>query len=119
MQQNHAQTEKTLFRVTSYIWYAYSAVATILALRFGLMLLGANPGAAFTQFIYNLSDVFVAPFQFVFPSERIAESTIDLSTLLAIVIYWLIAWGIVKLLLINRPVDEHTARRELEAEGRA
>ena len=61
--------EKTLYRSTKLIWYIFYVIETLLFFRFALKLFAANPGAGFTQFIYSLSSVFVAPFKFVFGIE--------------------------------------------------
>ena len=107
-------TETAMYRTTRAVWYVFGAIEIILAFRFALRLLGANTGAAFTQLVYGLSQPFVAPFQFVFGTPSAGASAIELSTLLAIAVYWFIAWGIVKLLVMNRPVSRYEAKAELQ-----
>lgn len=108
--------KETLYRATRYVWYIFSAIEVILLLRFGLKLLAANPGAGFTQLIYTISDFFVAPFQYVFSAPAAGGNVIEFSTLLALFVYWVIAWGIVKLIVMNRPVDEYEAEKGLETQ---
>jgi hypothetical protein len=73
-------------------------VVAILGLRFVLELLGANPDAGFTHFIYTLSRPFMAPFTAVFGTAHVNGSGVfEWSVLLAIAVYALIAWGIVAL----------------------
>ena len=74
-------------------------VVAILGFRFVLELLGANPDAGFTRFIYNLSRPLMAPFHAVFDTPQVNNGTavIEWSVLLAIVVYALIAWGIIAL----------------------
>jgi uncharacterized protein YggT (Ycf19 family) len=107
-------TETTMYRSARLIWYIFGAIEALLALRFALRLLGANPEAAFTQFIYSLSYIFVAPFQLVFGTPTAGGSALELSTLLAMAVYWFIAWGIIRLLVMNRPVSRHEAHAELQ-----
>lgn len=112
-------TTTTLYRTTRFIWYIFYVIETLLVLRFALKLLGANAGAAFTQFVYTLSAPFVAPFMYVFGSPSVAGSVFELSTLLALFVYWLLAWGIVKLIVMNRSVSHVEAQHSVEAQDNA
>lgn len=100
---------RPLYRSTQIVWYVFYAIETILLFRFVLKLLGANSGAAFTQFVYGLSEPFVAPFRYVFGSPSVFGSTIEWSTLLAMLVYWILAWGIVRAIAMSRPVSESEA----------
>lgn len=88
------------------IWFIAGLISVIIALRFVFLLLGANRGAGFTDFIYSLSAPFVAPFVGIFGEPIYGTSVFEVSSLLAIAIYLLIAWGIAKLFTIARPKDE-------------
>jgi hypothetical protein len=48
------------------IWYIVGAISVIIALRFVLLLLGANQAAGFTDLVYGISGIFVAPFVGIF-----------------------------------------------------
>jgi hypothetical protein len=85
------------------VWFIAGLISIIIALRFVFLLLGANQGAAFTDFIYSLSAPFVAPFVGIFGEPTYGQSVFEVSSLLAIAVYLLIAWGITKLLTLNRP----------------
>lgn len=112
--------EKSLYGATRVVWYLFYIIETLLVLRFTLKLLAANPNVVFTDLVYQLSAIFVTPFMYVFGSPSAVEgSVIEFSTLLAIFIYWLLAWGIVKLIVMNRPIDTDEARSELERQDRA
>jgi hypothetical protein len=76
----------------------------LLAFRFFLKLFAANPSAGFTTFIYGVTTIFVAPFMAVFRITQIEGSIFEWTTLLAMAVYWLIAWAIAKLFTISRPV---------------
>jgi len=111
--------KETMYRTTRYVWYIFSVIEVILLLRFGLKLLAANTGAGFTQIIYTISGVLIAPFQYVFSAPSAGGSVVEFSTLLALFVYWVIAWGIVKLIVVNRPVDSFEAERSLENQDNA
>jgi hypothetical protein len=106
-------SETAMYRSTRAVWYILGVVEALLAFRFLLQMLGANPAAAFTQFIYAASQIFVAPFQFVFGTPEVGVSAIEFSTLLAMAVYYLIALGVIKLMLMNRPISRYEAHAEL------
>ena len=93
----HTETIRPLFRVTQIVWYILGVVEALLALRFILMLLDGNASAGFSQFIYGLTNFLAAPFLPVFGATVIGNTAIEWSTLLAMAVYWLIAWAIVRL----------------------
>ena len=55
MDSYNSPTTKPLFKGTQVVWYVLSVIEVILAFRFMLKLLGANPEAGFTSFIYAIS----------------------------------------------------------------
>jgi hypothetical protein len=102
-QQSHTSGVVVAQRV---IWFLVGVINIIVAIRFVLLLLGANREAGFTDFIYSLSTPFVSPFVGIFGEPTYGRAVFEVSSLLAIIIYTLIAWGIVKLLTITRPHQE-------------
>jgi uncharacterized protein YggT (Ycf19 family) len=85
--------------LASIVWTIAGIINGLLLLRFLLRLLGANAGAGFTSFIYALSRPFVAPFQTVFPPTPLNGFVLDWNILLAMAVYALVAWFIVRLLV--------------------
>jgi uncharacterized protein YggT (Ycf19 family) len=82
-------------RFRQIVLFALSVLETLLVIRFFLKLLGANPDAAFTVFMYSITELFVAPFEGVFPSPGTRGSVLDFATLLAMIVYALLAWLII------------------------
>jgi len=88
--------ESVLARV---VWFVFGAIEILIAIRFVLMLLGANAEAGFVQFVYTLSGIFMIPFNAVFgTTDTAGGATIEWSALVAIAVYALIAWGLVALI---------------------
>jgi len=83
-----------------------------------LKLLAANPNAGFTDFIYNVSFPFVAPFLNVFRVTKVEGSVFEWTTLLAMAVYWLIAYGIVKLFFMGKTVSTPEAAVKLDQENK-
>lgn len=72
----------------------------MIAIRLILKLLAANPDAAFAAFIYNLSAPFVAPFQGIFATPQAQGSVLEIFSLLAILVYALVGYGLARLVQI-------------------
>ena len=94
-------------RVRQIIFFLLSVLETLLIIRFFLKLLAANPDAFFTILIYGVTELFVAPFEGVFPSPQTSGSVLDFATLLAMIVYALLAWltvGAIETVASRRPV---------------
>ena len=86
------------------VWFISGVLATLLAFRFVFILLGANSSNGFADFIYNVSHPFAAPFFGIFDYTQVyGEAKFEVSTLVAIFVYLLVAYGIAKLLTIRQP----------------
>lgn len=109
----HSERIRPLYRTTQIVWYIFWAVETILLFRFLLRFIGANPSAGFTELIYALSYPFMAPFFAIVSSPSIAGSVIEWSTLIAMLVYWVLAWGIIRLIVIGKPVTRVEAQQKL------
>ena len=86
------------------VWYIAGIVLVLLGFRFVLALLGANATNGFANFIYSTSHPFVSPFFSLFNYRNYVNGTsqFEIYTLAAIVVYAVIAWGIARLLTLNR-----------------
>jgi hypothetical protein len=90
--------------VARVVWFLCGVLEVLLAFRFVLALLGANPANGFANFIYDVSRPFVEPFFSLFSYRtQYGVSRFEIYTLVAMAVYALIALGIVKLLTIDRP----------------
>ncbi|MFZ2414428.1 MAG: YggT family protein [Minisyncoccia bacterium] len=112
----NSSSTKPIYRGTQVVWYVLSFVEVILALRFALKLFGANSSAGFSSFIYGLTAFLAAPFLSVFRITQVSGSIFEWTTLLAMFIYWLIALGLIKLLLIGKTVSTPEAAAKLDEE---
>ncbi|TMB85223.1 MAG: YggT family protein [Chloroflexi bacterium] len=83
--------------ITRTTYFVLGVLEIILLLRFLFRLLGANQGSSFVVFLYNLSHVFVVPFYGIFNDPAFGNSVLEITTLIAMLIYALLAWGIVSL----------------------
>lgn len=88
------------------IWFIVGVINVLLITRFILLLLGANRDAGFVDFIYWVTSPLVAPFVGIFGEPTYGRFMFDWSSLIAIAVYTLLAWGIVKLMTLARPHEE-------------
>lgn len=86
------------------VWYVAGVMIALLALRVVMLMLGANREAGFVDFVYALSGVFAAPFAGIFPAPTYGgQFFFDSASVVAIVVYALVAWGIAKLFTLGSP----------------
>jgi len=92
-------------RATQAIWWVVGVVDVALAIRFLFKLLGGSSQAGFVRFIYDVTQVLVAPFHGIFNTTVQGKSILEPESLVAIVIYSLIGWGLVSMarLMSKRP----------------
>lgn len=100
------QAKKTIFRAYQIIWYLLGAIEIFLTFRVILKLFGASTASGFTDFIYAISNPFALPFAGIFGITEISEMTFEWSTLIAMVVYAIVAYGIVSLFQIVKPTDK-------------
>jgi hypothetical protein len=94
----YASKRRSSHKLVQGIWLLFGIVEGILAIRFILKLLGANEAAGFASFIYGASGPFVAPFSNLFANPAMGGSILELTTMVAIIVYALVAWLLVKVL---------------------
>ena len=106
--------KKTIFRFYQIIWYILGVIETLLLLRFVLKMIGANPFSGFVSFVYAVSDPFALPFQGIVPSVVSGVNVIEWSTIIAAVVYFLLAYGIIELFQFIKPVSPHEVEEAVD-----
>lgn len=83
-----------IFRVIAKILYSILLIIeTIIAVRFVFMLVGANENNPFVSLVYEISSIFVNPFQNIFDVNwSLGRFYIDVDAVVALVIYMLAAF---------------------------
>lgn len=109
----NSSNARSVYFSTQTVWFILGVVEVLLALRFLLKLLAANTTAVFTNFIYTATNLLVAPFIAVFRTTYTAGNIFEWTTLLAAVIYFAIAAGIVSLLLMGEDITTPEANIRL------
>lgn len=85
------------------VWLVADIIAVLLLVRVVLQLLGANVGNGFVDAVYGVSGFFAAPFFGMFSyTPTYGRSYLEIGTIVAILVYMLIGWGIVQLLSLGQ-----------------
>lgn len=84
-------------RVNQFIWYALAILQGLMAIRVFLRLIAANPANPFASFIYSVTEPLTRPFVGIVGTPRVGESVLELDTLIAMVVYILFFYAIVRL----------------------
>jgi len=93
------------FKATQLIWLLFSILVALIAIRIGLLLIGANPESPIVALIYGFTGLFLFPFAGLIASPTIGNMVLELSSLFAMLIYGLIAWAMERIvwLIFYRP----------------
>jgi uncharacterized membrane protein len=100
-----AERRLGLFQVTRIIWTILGILEILLALRFVLKLIAANPNSGFAVFMYGITGVFIAPFTGLVTTWSSGETILEVTTLIAMAVYALFFWVVVRVIRIaaDRP----------------
>ena len=95
-QVSHESREGYVNQIVRVVWFLVGLIVTFLLIRVVLALLGANLENQFANFIYVITDPFVAGFRGLLQIGQFQAgvSRLELETLVAAVVYGLVGWGI-------------------------
>ncbi len=107
-------TDLRKHQASKIVYYILGVLEVLLAFRLVFKLLGANPQSLFVSFIYSVSQAFLIPFNGIFRSAVTkgieAQSVLEPTTIIAMIVYAIIAWGVVKLIEIRKPPQKTEIR---------
>jgi hypothetical protein len=109
----------TTFKVTQIIWLLLGLLEAVIAFRFIFKLIGVNAANTFATFIYAVSNVFVAPFESLTGAPAAGGMILEISSIIAMMVYLLIAWGIERIVyvLLYRPRGPVNVRQTTVSEN--
>ncbi len=115
--QKTFQKKKAIFRTHQVIWYVLAIVEFLLAFRMTLKALGANPFSSFTNLIYALSNPLALPFSGIFGNTATSQGNyFEWSTLVAAIVYLLVAYGLVELMQLVKPVTKEEVEQTVDSQ---
>ena len=97
----HASSSQTIEYL---IYFLFGVLEILLVFRLVLKFMGAGITSGFVNFIYNITNLFTLPFEGIFRrgvNEGLETTSIlEPATIVAIIVYAVVAWGIVMLVRI-------------------
>lgn len=86
------------------VYFLFGVLEVLLAFRLIFKLAGASYGSYFVNLIYSITGIFILPFAGIFrgatAAGNVATAVFEPATLVAIIVYAVLAWGIVALVRI-------------------
>ncbi len=106
------------FKATQLIWLVLGLVEAAIALRVVLKLIGVNAANSFATLLYNVTNLFVAPFASLTGAPAAGGMVLEISSIIAMIVYLLIAWAVAKIVyvLFYRPRGAVSTRQTMVAE---
>jgi len=105
--QREPEQERRIFsfKATQLIWLLFGILVALIALRIGLKLIGANPESPIAVLLYGVTDLFLFPFAGLIGAPASGGMVLELSSVIAMVVYALIGWALAKALwlILYRP----------------
>ena len=110
IRQKKAMTVKfAIGKFNDYLLWFLMVLETALAVRFLLKLIGADPNNPFAGFLYALTDILLLPFLNIVKSPSIhpPNQAFEFSTLIGIIIYYLIFYALRRFfrMLVSNPEE--------------
>jgi hypothetical protein len=100
---------------TNVIYVVFAVIDGLIAIRFLLKLLAANPQAGFAQLIYGVTAPLMSPFVGLLGNPAASNgSQLEVTSLVAILVYALVGWLLIRAVVVflgNRSVTR--SRREI------
>jgi hypothetical protein len=93
----NAGQRQTLQWISSLIGFLFTALEGLIGLRVVLKLIDVNSNNAFASFIYSITDYFVAPFNSLMGNPAVGGNVLEVTSLVALIVYALIAAVLVRL----------------------
>ena len=99
------------FKATYVIWLLLSALEAAIGLRVILKLIAANPDNPFASLVYGFTDIFLFPFAGLMPAPAAGGMVLEISSLIAMIVYALVALAIERLVwvIFYRPREQAVA----------
>jgi hypothetical protein len=104
------ERQATLARVVQIMWLMVIALESLLGIRVLLKLAAADPSVPFANFIYNLTWVFLWPFQGLTATPSANGVVFEVSTIIAMAAYVLFGWLMAQLVWV---IFRETSRRSV------
>lgn len=106
------------FKMTQLIWLFLGILEALIALRVLFKLIGVNAANSFATLLYNVTNLFVAPFASLVEAPAASGMVLEISSIIAMIVYLLIAWAAERIVyvLFYRPRGPVSVRQTIVAD---
>jgi hypothetical protein len=114
-QEEGRERRISTFRITQLFWLVLGFFEALLALRVVFKLIGVNGDNPFAGLIYGITGIFVAPFASLIGTPSSGGMSLEISTIIAMIVYALVGWGIIRFIevLFYRPRGPISVRQSV------
>lgn len=93
------------FKITQLVWLLLGILESLIALRIGLKLIGANPASPIVDLIYSLTAIFLFPFRGLTASPSAGNMVLEIYAFFAMLVYAMLGWAVERTiwLILYRP----------------
>jgi len=88
------------FKATQIIWLLLVLLEAVIALRVVFKLIAVNATNPFATLLYNVTDLFVAPFASLIGAPSAGGMVLEISSIIAMIVYLLIAWALERIVYV-------------------
>ena len=88
------------FKATQLVWLFFGVLEALIAIRVVLKLIAANPDSPIARFIYGVTSLFLAPFEGLTSTPSAGGMVLEISSVIAMIVYGLVAWGLERLIWV-------------------
>jgi uncharacterized membrane protein len=85
------------FKAMQLIWLGLGILEALIGLRVIFKLMAVNPDNILASLLYGVTSLFLFPFAGLTPTPASGGMVLEISSLIAMVVYALLAWAVVKL----------------------
>jgi hypothetical protein len=100
-EHEHGREQRIVtIKATQIIWLILGLIEATIALRVVFKLIGVNPANPFATLLYTVTNFFVAPFASLTSAPAAGGMVLEISSMIAMLIYLLIAWALERIVYV-------------------
>ena len=98
VEDTNLEYRQAIYKVTQLVWLFFGILEALIGFRIFLKLIAANPGSWFTAFVYQVTDIFLWPFQNIVVNPSVQGLVLEVTSFIAMLVYALVSWAVVRLI---------------------
>jgi hypothetical protein len=87
-------------KATQIIWLLLGLLEAAIALRIVFKLIAVNAANPFARLLYGVTNIFLAPFKSLVGNPASGGMVLEITSIIAMLVYLLIAWGIERIVYV-------------------